>query len=47
VLTARLERSFKGIWKFSTAAFVGPDEVAHAEMMVAPETARPSAGSGS
>jgi 3-hydroxyacyl-[acyl-carrier-protein] dehydratase len=36
VLTAQLERSFKGIWKFSTAALVGSDEVAHADMMVAP-----------
>src|SRR5688572_23849326 len=40
VLTATLERSFKGIWKFSTIALVGQDEVAHAEMMVAPETGR-------
>ncbi len=37
-LTAKLERSFKGIWKFSTVALVGADEVASAEMMVAPET---------
>ena len=40
ILTARLERSFKGIWRFSTAAFVGTDEVASAEMMVAPEASR-------
>jgi 3-hydroxyacyl-[acyl-carrier-protein] dehydratase len=45
VLNATLERSFKGIWKFSTVALVGQDEVAHAEMMVAPETSRPSGGS--
>jgi 3-hydroxyacyl-[acyl-carrier-protein] dehydratase len=38
-LTAKLERSFKGIWKFSTVALVGDTEVASAEMMVAPETA--------
>lgn len=44
LLTAQLERAFKGIWKFSTAALVGDDEVAHAEMMVAPETARPGGG---
>lgn len=44
VLTAQLERSFKGIWKFSTLARVGDDEVAHADMMVAPETARPGTG---
>jgi 3-hydroxyacyl-[acyl-carrier-protein] dehydratase len=40
ILTARLERSFKGIWKFSTAALVGDDEVTTAEMMVAPETGK-------
>jgi 3-hydroxyacyl-[acyl-carrier-protein] dehydratase len=40
VLTAQLERALKGIWKFSTAAFVGEVEVAHAEMMVAPETGK-------
>ena len=40
VLTAQLERSLKGIWKFSTVAFVGDTEVAHAEMMVAPETGK-------
>lgn len=38
ILTAKFERSFKGIWKFSTAAFVGDDEVTSADMMVAPET---------
>lgn len=40
VLTAQLERSFKGIWRFSTVALVGEDEVAHAEMMVAPEAGK-------
>jgi 3-hydroxyacyl-[acyl-carrier-protein] dehydratase len=40
VLTAQLERSFKGIWRFSTAALVGEEEVAHAEMMVAPEAGK-------
>lgn len=40
LLTAQLERSFKGIWRFSTVAFVGEDEVAHAEMMVAPEASK-------
>jgi len=40
ILTAQLERSFKGIWKFSTAAFVGDNEVTSADMMVAPETAK-------
>jgi 3-hydroxyacyl-[acyl-carrier-protein] dehydratase len=37
VLTATLERSMKGIWKFSTAALVDEKEVCSAEMMVAPE----------
>ncbi|HEY5101213.1 MAG TPA: 3-hydroxyacyl-ACP dehydratase FabZ [Steroidobacteraceae bacterium] len=40
ILSAQLERSFKGIWRFSTIARVGEDEVAHAEMMVAPEVNR-------
>ena len=40
VLTAQLERSFKGIWKFSGVALVEGCEVAHAEMMVAPETGK-------
>jgi 3-hydroxyacyl-[acyl-carrier-protein] dehydratase len=40
VLTAQLQRSLKGIWRFSTAASVGEHEVAHAEMMVAPEASR-------
>jgi 3-hydroxyacyl-[acyl-carrier-protein] dehydratase len=38
ILTATFERSFKGIWKFGTIAYVGDTEVASAEMMVAPET---------
>jgi 3-hydroxyacyl-[acyl-carrier-protein] dehydratase len=44
ILTAKLERSFKGIWKFSTAALVDDAEVAHAEMMVAPETGKAAGG---
>jgi 3-hydroxyacyl-[acyl-carrier-protein] dehydratase len=36
ILTAQLQRSLKGIWKFSNAAFVGDHEVAHCEMMLAP-----------
>jgi 3-hydroxyacyl-[acyl-carrier-protein] dehydratase len=47
ILTATLERAFKGIWKFSTAALVEGNEVAHAEMMVAPESGKgtgPAAG---
>jgi 3-hydroxyacyl-[acyl-carrier-protein] dehydratase len=45
LLNATLERSFKGIWKFSTVALVGSEEVAQAEMMVAPETNRVAGGS--
>ena len=40
LLSAKLERSFKGIWRFSTVAVVGEDEVAHADMMVAPEVSK-------
>ncbi len=40
ILTAKLERQMRGIWKFSTVAYVGEDEVTSAEMMVAPETNR-------
>ena len=40
LLTAQLERSFKGIWRFSTVALVGTDEVAHADVMVTPEAGK-------
>ncbi len=40
VLTATLERTMRGIWKFSAIAFVGEVEVASAELMVAPETGK-------
>jgi 3-hydroxyacyl-[acyl-carrier-protein] dehydratase len=46
VLTAILERSLKGIWKFSTAALVDENEVCSAEMMVAPDAGTAS-GKGS
>ena len=36
ILTAKLERQVRGIWKFSTVAYVGDNEVTSAEMMVAP-----------
>jgi len=36
LLTARLERSLKGIWRFSTVAMVGDQEAAQAQMMVTP-----------
>ena len=38
ILTAKLVRQMRGIWKFSTIAYVGDDEVTSALMMVAPET---------
>ena len=41
ILKATLERSLRGIWKFSTVAEVDGAEVASAEMMVAPGTAGP------
>jgi len=37
ILTAKLERAIRGIWKFSTVALVGDLEAASADMMVAPE----------
>ena len=40
VLGAKLGRSLRGIWKFSTVATVGEVEVAHADMMIAPETGK-------
>jgi 3-hydroxyacyl-[acyl-carrier-protein] dehydratase len=40
VLTAQVERYLKGIWRFSTTALIGDNEVAHADIMVAPETAK-------
>jgi 3-hydroxyacyl-[acyl-carrier-protein] dehydratase len=41
LLTAKLERALRGIWKFSTVAYVGDVEAASAEMMLAPDTAKP------
>ena len=40
LLTAQMERALKGIWRFSTIALVGDSEVAHADMMVAPEAGK-------
>jgi 3-hydroxyacyl-[acyl-carrier-protein] dehydratase len=34
ILTAKIERNMKGIWKLSTVAYVGEAEVASAEMML-------------
>ena len=39
LLNAKLERSIRGIWKFSTVAMVGTEEAASADMMVAPGAA--------
>ena len=39
-LSATLERSMRGIWKFSTLAEVDGEEAASAEMMVAPGTSK-------
>jgi 3-hydroxyacyl-[acyl-carrier-protein] dehydratase len=36
-LTATLERSIKTIWRFSTVALVGDEEVASADMLIATE----------
>ena len=40
LLNAQFERSFKGIWRFSTVALVGENEVAHADVMVTPEAGK-------
>ena len=40
ILSVQLTRSFKGIWRFSSTAFVGSDEVASADMMLAPEVSK-------
>jgi 3-hydroxyacyl-[acyl-carrier-protein] dehydratase len=37
ILTAQVTRNMKGIWKLSTAAFVGEAEAASAEMMLFPD----------
>src|ERR1043165_9301704 len=42
ILTAKLERQMRGIWKFSTVAYVGDDEVTSASMRVAPEVNKTS-----
>jgi len=40
LLTARVERVMKGIWRFSAAAHVGDEEAASAEMMLVPEASK-------
>ena len=37
ILRAQFERSFKGIWRLATVAEVAGEEVAHAQMMIAPD----------
>jgi 3-hydroxyacyl-[acyl-carrier-protein] dehydratase len=37
ILTAKVVRNMKGIWKLSTAAYVGEAEAASAEMMLFPD----------
>lgn len=46
VLKAELQRSFKGIWRFGTIAEVDGEEVATADMMVAPEARNESNAAG-
>jgi 3-hydroxyacyl-[acyl-carrier-protein] dehydratase len=46
ILTAKLERQMRGIWKFSTVAYVGADEVTSAAMMVAPEVNKNASKAG-
>jgi 3-hydroxyacyl-[acyl-carrier-protein] dehydratase len=36
ILSVELERTFKGIYRFATRAEVGGEEVAHAQIMIAP-----------
>jgi len=44
LLTAKLERALRGIWRFSTSALVDGQEVASARMMVAPESGKSNSG---
>jgi 3-hydroxyacyl-[acyl-carrier-protein] dehydratase len=50
ILKVVLKRAFKGIWKFACIAEVDDQEVASADIMVAPETkvppARPQSAAG-
>ena len=40
ILKATVQRALRGIWKFEATALVGETEVAHADLMVAPETGK-------
>ena len=48
ILTAKVERNMKGIWKLSTIAYVGDAEAVQAEMMLFPDAdnASPIASAG-
>jgi 3-hydroxyacyl-[acyl-carrier-protein] dehydratase len=37
ILQARFERSVRGIWRLATMAEVAGEEVAHAQIMIAPD----------
>jgi 3-hydroxyacyl-[acyl-carrier-protein] dehydratase len=37
ILIVKLERTFKGIYRYSTRAEVGGEEVANAQIMIAPD----------
>ena len=39
ILTVNLDRTFKGIYRYSTRAEVGGEEVANAQIMIAPDLA--------
>jgi 3-hydroxyacyl-[acyl-carrier-protein] dehydratase len=44
ILTAKVQRQMRGIWKFEAAAYVGDVEAASAELMVAPESGKSAQG---
>ncbi|MFT3905496.1 MAG: 3-hydroxyacyl-ACP dehydratase FabZ [Steroidobacteraceae bacterium] len=46
ILTARVERTMRGIWRLSTAAYVGDTEAAQAELMLAPDVENAVRASG-
>lgn len=46
ILKAELQRSLKGIWRFGTSAEVAGEEVAAADMMLAPEARNPAEAAG-
>ena len=46
ILSARLERALRGIWRLSVVASVGEAEAAAAELMLAPDVANAAPGGG-